>query len=47
MTSPYINVDLYCGGNSVSPEPMAALVRANYVEPLRTERVLPLLAGTK
>lgn len=32
-------------GNSVSPEPMAALVRANYVEPLRVERVLPLLAG--
>lgn len=33
-------------GNSVSPMPMAALVRANYVEPLRVERELPLLGAT-
>lgn len=32
-------------GNSVPPPPMAAIVLANYTEPLRVERVLPLLAG--
>jgi DNA (cytosine-5)-methyltransferase 1 len=32
-------------GNSVCPPVIAALVRANYAEPVREERELPLLSG--
>jgi hypothetical protein len=79
MTSPYINVDLYCGGGGeldlnecvicgghriayswppvcspacrdewdieVAFNKMAREECANYGEPVRVERVLPLLAG--